>query len=109
MPSSRLRSLPYLLLAAGAAVLILALLLIALPVAEPMRTLLPTGLSLVLLGAAVALLRRESRACDARLAARERDVSQLRHDLRGILSPAMLTADRLTASADPVVRRECDQ
>ncbi len=30
---------------------------------------------------------------------------QMRHDLRGILSPALLTADRLTMSQDPVARR----
>ncbi|NPD66453.1 hypothetical protein HN018_09945 [Lichenicola cladoniae] len=29
----------------------------------------------------------------------------MRHDLRGILSPAMLTADRLALSQDPVSRR----
>jgi hypothetical protein len=29
----------------------------------------------------------------------------LRHDLRGVLSPAMLTADRLLTNADPSVRR----
>ncbi|MBE7210136.1 MAG: hypothetical protein INR65_03885 [Gluconacetobacter diazotrophicus] len=39
------------------------------------------------------------------MAARDRDASQLRHDLRGILSPAMLVADRLTANPDPAVRR----
>lgn len=31
--------------------------------------------------------------------------SEMRHDLRGILSPAMLTADRLATSQDPVSRR----
>ncbi len=30
---------------------------------------------------------------------------EMRHDLRGILSPALLTADRLTTSQDPVARR----
>ncbi len=30
---------------------------------------------------------------------------QLRHDLRGALSPALLTVDRLLANADPSVRR----
>jgi hypothetical protein len=32
-------------------------------------------------------------------------ITKLRHDLRGILSPAMLTADRLAAHADPAVQR----
>jgi len=79
----------------------------------------------VLLGAAV--FRRQSRlhrqalaALQARLDELQRDaasraelseramtttLSQLRHDLRGILSPAMLTADRLTMSDDPLARR----
>lgn len=35
----------------------------------------------------------------------DRAVSALRHDLRGILSPALLTADRLAMSQDPVARR----
>ncbi len=30
---------------------------------------------------------------------------RLRHDLRGALSPALLTADRLISHADPKVRR----
>jgi hypothetical protein len=33
------------------------------------------------------------------------DISRLRHDLNGILSPAMLTADRLLAHGDPAVQR----
>ena len=44
-------------------------------------------------------------AAEARVADLERQASQLRHDLRGILSPAMLTADRLAASQDPIARR----
>ncbi|MGI4747345.1 MAG: hypothetical protein ACRYGI_15095 [Janthinobacterium lividum] len=31
--------------------------------------------------------------------------AEMRHDLRGILSPAMLTADRLALSQDPISRR----
>jgi hypothetical protein len=34
-----------------------------------------------------------------------RQISLLRHDLRGILSPAMLIADRLLAHDDPAVQR----
>ena len=40
-----------------------------------------------------------------RLQALEAKTSGLRHDLRGILSPALLTAERLLAYEDPVVRR----
>ncbi len=46
-------------------------------------------------------------ACDAtaRLAALEAKTSSLRHDLRGILSPALLTAERLLSHEDPAIRR----
>ncbi len=37
-----------------------------------------------------------------------RQLSALRHDLRGILSPAMLIADRLLAHPDPAVQRAGD-
>lgn len=40
-----------------------------------------------------------------RLAALEAATSALRHDLRGILAPALLVADRLLAHADPKVVR----
>ena len=39
------------------------------------------------------------------LAELKKQVSTLRHDIRGILSPAMLTADRLLNHADPSVKR----
>jgi hypothetical protein len=35
----------------------------------------------------------------------ETQVARLRHDLRGILSPALLTADRLLEHPEPSVRR----
>jgi hypothetical protein len=41
----------------------------------------------------------------SRLAELEAQMAALRHDLRGILSPALLTADRLLDSQDPVARR----
>jgi hypothetical protein len=41
----------------------------------------------------------------ARLHTLEAKTSSLRHDLRGILSPALLTAERLLGYEDPVVRR----
>lgn len=39
----------------------------------------------------------------ARLAELEAATSSLRHDLRGMLAPALLVADRLLAHADPKV------
>ncbi|MGI3775806.1 MAG: hypothetical protein ACRYGC_00800 [Janthinobacterium lividum] len=41
----------------------------------------------------------------ARLAELEESTSSLRHDLRGILSPSLMLADRLLDNADPKVRR----
>ena len=41
----------------------------------------------------------------ARLAVLEAATSALRHDLRGMLSPALLVADRLLAHPDPAVVR----
>ncbi|MBV9748348.1 MAG: hypothetical protein JO157_06020 [Acetobacteraceae bacterium] len=41
----------------------------------------------------------------ARLAALEAATSSLRHDLRGMLSPALLVSDRLLAHSDPKVVR----
>lgn len=35
----------------------------------------------------------------------EAAISTLRHDLRGVLSPALLMADRLTTNPDPAVQR----
>jgi hypothetical protein len=43
-----------------------------------------------------------------RLKALERNVTSLRHDLRGILSPALLTADRLVDNENPALRRVAD-
>jgi len=50
---------------------------------------------------AVAYYERER----VRQAALDMQVAALRHDLHGILSPALLTADRLLNSPDPSVRR----
>ena len=41
----------------------------------------------------------------ARLAALEAATSSLRHDVRGMLSPALLVADRLLAHSDPKIVR----
>ena len=44
-------------------------------------------------------------AAQARLDALQTQVSNLRHDLRGALSPALIASDRLVAHADPAIRR----
>ncbi len=44
----------------------------------------------------------------AKLAALEREMSGLRHELRGALSPALMVSDRLLKSEDPLVRRAGD-
>ncbi len=62
-------------------------------------------------GRELGAMQRELRAAlwrNARLAALGTAVAKVSHDLRGILSPALLTAERLQASADPTVRRAGD-
>lgn len=44
----------------------------------------------------------------ARLAALEATTSSLRHDVRGMLAPALLVADRLLGHADPKVVKAGD-
>lgn len=44
-------------------------------------------------------------ATRSRIEELERLVSELRHDLRGAMSPAVLVADRLRQSGDPAVQR----
>ena len=44
-------------------------------------------------------------AAQSRVEELERLVSELRHDLRGAMSPAVLIADRLRRSSDPAVQR----
>ena len=44
-------------------------------------------------------------AAPPRVAELERLVSELRHDLRGAISPAALIADRLRQNTDPAVQR----
>ncbi len=44
-------------------------------------------------------------AQDAELAELRRQLASLRHDLRGILSPALLVSDRLLGNEDAAVRR----
>lgn len=55
-----------------------------------------------------AALRERMRLAEqaqVRLAELEASTSSLRHDLRGILSPSLMMADRLLDHADPKVRR----
>lgn len=52
-----------------------------------------------------ATLREEIAEQRARLATLEATMPSLRHDLRGLLSPAVLVSDRLTAHPDPEVVR----
>jgi hypothetical protein len=44
-------------------------------------------------------------SADARVAQLERLVSSLRHDLRGLITPASLIADRLRLNNDPAIQR----
>ena len=54
-------------------------------------------------------LEQRAAAAEAQLGERLREyeqaLSRLRHDLRGILSPALLLADRLLTSQDPLAKR----
>jgi signal transduction histidine kinase len=59
-------------------------------------------------GRELAALQRELRATlwrNARLAALGTAVAKVSHDLRGILAPALISADRLQDHEDPVARR----
>jgi hypothetical protein len=47
----------------------------------------------------------QAASASVHLADLQSQVSVLRHDLRGILSPALLTADRLSTSTDPAIRK----
>ena len=49
--------------------------------------------------------RAEAAGLRDRLAAYQRHTAALRHDLRGVLSPALMMSDRLINHADPTVQR----
>ena len=53
-------------------------------------------------------LSRRVEQVEAQLLDQEQAMSRLRHDLRGILSPALLLADRLSTSDDPLARRTAE-
>ncbi len=62
-------------------------------------------------GRELAAMQRELRAAlwrNARLAALGTAVAKISHDLRGILSPALLTAERLQMNQDPAIKRAGD-
>jgi hypothetical protein len=56
-------------------------------------------------GAAVEAVSAPADDITQRLQVLEAKTSSLRHDLRGILSPALLTAERLLGHDDPGIRR----
>ena len=59
----------------------------------------------------LAAMQRELRAAlwrNARLAALGAAVAKVSHDLRGILAPALLSAERLQSNPDPLLRRTGD-
>jgi hypothetical protein len=47
----------------------------------------------------------QAASAQVHLAELHAQLSLLRHDLHGILSPALLSADRLTANDDPAIRK----
>jgi len=62
-------------------------------------------------GRELAAMQRELRAAlwrNARLAALGTAVAKISHDLRGILSPALLTAERLQMNQEPAIKRAGD-
>jgi hypothetical protein len=55
--------------------------------------------------ASLALRLDEAGAAQVQLAELRANLASLRHDLRGILSPALLIADRLITNTDPAIKR----
>ena len=53
-------------------------------------------------------LTRRAEEAEALLREHRLDLSKLRHDLRGILSPALLLADRLSTSEEPMAKRTAE-
>lgn len=89
--------------------------MLALPVPNVLRAVVP---ALVAMGVGLAIWRAsetrrveaqsEAAALDQALAAAGKAASELRHDIRGSLSPALLNADRLSTHPDATVRRAAD-
>ena len=99
----------------GGMALLASLATTSVAVSRPLRVMAPAIAALfatVVLRRGDRAMREALRAAHERVAAAEaangallKAAAQMRHDLRGILSPALLTADRLTLSKDPVARR----
>ncbi len=89
---------PYLAATAAAALIVGAAAFLVLH-ALVVRPLAPLG------SQAPGALGRDVAQQRARLAALEASTSSLRHDVRGMLSPALLVCDRLLAHSDPKVVR----
>jgi signal transduction histidine kinase len=82
----------------------------AMPLDPAMLTSRP-GDEIAAAGLELAAMQNELRAAlwrNARLAALGTAVAKISHDLRGILSPALLTAERLQMNAEPSVKRAGD-
>jgi signal transduction histidine kinase len=80
------------------------------PLEEP-RAAQETRDEMVLAQRELAAMQRELRAAlwrNARLAALGAALARVSHDLRGILTPALLTAERLQGNTDPALRRVGD-
>ena len=80
------------------------------PLEEP-RAAPGTRDEMVLAERELAAMQRELRAAlwrNARLAALGAALAKVSHDLRGILAPALLTAERLQGNTDPALRRVGD-
>ncbi len=79
--------------------------------APPGRVALFAGDEMAVAATELAAMQRDLRTAlwrNARLAALGTAVAKVSHDLRGVLAPAMLTAERLQASEDGSIRRSGD-
>jgi hypothetical protein len=113
MIENRTILLPLLSVAGGVLLASLATGLTGAPLA--ISALSPAIVALVAASLLIRSAQRTNRALSDRVAVAESAVdaanktaAQLRHDLRGILSPALLTADRLSNSQDPIARRAAE-
>ncbi len=78
---------------------------------DPARVTLLPGDEIAVASRELAAMQRELRGAlwrNARLAALGAAVAKVSHDLRGILSAAMLSADRLESHPDPAVQKAAD-
>ncbi|MCQ8277370.1 hypothetical protein NFI95_02750 [Acetobacteraceae bacterium KSS8] len=99
----------------GGAVLLASAAMLTLPAPDVIRALVPAIIAmgvgfLAWRGGEIGRGQAELRAADAEaaLATARKASSELRHDLRGALSPVLLNADRLSTHPDATVRRAAD-